>query len=223
MTTLPTFCPNCKSIFPFHGIGLGEGVTIDLRSIGTNCPVCGYQGARVSDGVYKATKDAIELVSGPASTRELLEALRKLTERLSAGEINKAEAIQEASALSPQYASLIATFANLGIPALSLLVALISAYLQYDNNQSTGEDAKKLLQAITEQTFSMKQALGQQQRLPRIKEAKKPKRPTLKTIVPKPRKPPTTAAPSQRRVEVNRQRRSALKQRRQSFLKSRTC
>lgn len=222
MTALPAFCPNCKSIFPFRGIGLGEGVTIGLENIATNCPVCGFGNAKVSDGIFRATKDAVELVSGPEITRELLEALHKLTQRLSAGEIDKVEAIREASALSSKYATLLATFANLGVPALSLLVALISAYLQYDNNQSTGEDAKKLLQAITEQTFSIKQALGQNGHAPHMQRMNKPKQ-KLPTDVEKPRKAPAKVAPSQRRIEVNRQRRSALKERRHIFRKSRTC
>jgi hypothetical protein len=116
MTTFPAYCPRCRSLFPFKGIHLGAGRSLGLTGNVTNCPVCGFGQARISDGVYKATQDAVELLSGPESTRVMLEALKAVAERLKAGEISQDEAIKEAREISPRYAALIEKITLLGIP-----------------------------------------------------------------------------------------------------------
>jgi hypothetical protein len=88
-------------------IAIETGSTLNLSNIGTNCPVCGFGAARVSNGVYKATQEAVELLSGPDSTRAMLEALKAVAERLKAGEISKDEAIKQAGEISPRYATLV--------------------------------------------------------------------------------------------------------------------
>jgi len=214
MSALPAYCPKCHSIFPFRLIEIAEGSGVSLTNIGTNCPVCGFEGARVSDGIYRTTKNAIELLSGPDSTRIMLEALKALTERLAAGEITKDEALREATELSPKYAELINLFTTLGIPTLALLVAIITMYLQYEGNKSSSEDAKKLLDEITEQTIVLKDVMHEN----RIKyESGRPsgKEPQ--------RESSSGKNPSNRRAQVNKERRKRLKERRCVFGPARHC
>jgi hypothetical protein len=212
MAALPAFCPKCRSIFPFHGIGIGAGATVGISDVGTNCPVCGFQHAKISDGVYRATQDAIHLISGPESTREILEFLKRLAEGVSSGEIDRERAAKQAQALPPKYAALFNAFVTIGMPALALLVQIISVYLQIDSNRSSGEDAKKLLDAVTEQTFTLKQiqkrGVGPESGAPPNEKAKL--------------KPSGTKDPPGRRADVNKQRRAALKKYREAFGQSRT-
>jgi hypothetical protein len=213
MTALPAFCPRCKSIFPFRAIAIGAGAQVGLSNITTNCPACGFGGATVSDGVYRATQDAIELISGPDSTREILQALKTLAERLSSGQIDQAEAQKQAYELSPKFAATFDVFIKLGLPALALLIAMIGVYLQYEGNKSSGDDAKKILEAITEQTFSIKEMKGKGG----VKDNSSAS-PSKKSNI----KAAPIKGPSCRRANVNRERRATLKKYREVFGQSRT-
>jgi hypothetical protein len=144
MPPVPAFCPRCKSIFP-GPISVGPGSSIGVTNVLTNCPICGFEEAKISDGVYRARQDAMEIILASDSTHEILETLRTLAERLSSGAIDKTVALEQARELPPKYAALFETFATLGLPALALLIAMISAYLQYEGNKSSSEDAKKIL------------------------------------------------------------------------------
>ena len=207
MTSLPAYCPKCKSIFPFSEIGIAEGVSVALSNIGTNCPVCGFKDARVSDGVYKATKDAIEILSGPDSTRAMAEALKLVVERFASGELSREQAVQQASDLSPKYGTLLNGLSSLGIPALMLLIAIIALYLQYEGNKSSSEDAHKILDAITEQSFLIqdkdKRGVDAERRTPSSKEPE--------------RKSTSIKDPSTRRADINKKRRNTLRSRRRDF------
>jgi hypothetical protein len=192
---------------------MGAGVALGVSNIGTNCPVCGFGGAKVSDGVYRATQDAIELISGPDSTHEILEVLKTLAERLSSGEIDRAQAIRQAHDLSPKYAALFETFIKLGLPALALLIAMIGVYLQHEGNKSSSEDAKKIFDAVTEQTFAIKEIdrRGGVDKKSYTPSRKKTKAETV-----------SVKDPSSRRTHVNRERRESLKKCREAFGQSRT-
>ena len=150
MSILPAYCPKCHSIFAFRGVKFNEGATLEINNIGTNCPVCGYTNARVNDGVYRATKDAIGVLSGSNSTKVMMEALKAVAERLAAGKITRDEAIQEADKLSPKYATLIDIFSQLGLPGLTLLATVIAIYISIATMESSSEDTQKIVDAITE-------------------------------------------------------------------------
>jgi hypothetical protein len=191
---------------------IGDGVAIGIKNIETNCPICGAT-APVSEGIFKSTKDTIELISGPDSTRAMLESLKLLAEKLSAGQIDRAEAIKQAAELSPTYAAAFEIFIKLGLPALALLITIIGTYLQFAGNKSSSEDAKKLLNAITEQTFAIKE-IGNEHGV--ISHSKYPSgKKSDSNMTP-------TKGPSCRRANVRKERRAAIKKFRQSFGQSRT-
>jgi hypothetical protein len=207
MSAIFAYCPRCQSIFPFHGIELGGG-TVSITNYVTTCPVCGFGGARVNDGVYWATKNAIEVLSEPDTTKIMMEALKALLERFASGEITKDTALEDAAELSPKYAILLDTFANLGVPYIGLLIAIIAAFLQYEGIISSSDDMKHILDAITEQTIVLKDVMHEQ----RIEDkrggpsGKKAKGETS-----------SDKNPSSRRTKVNQERRKRLKEHRCSF------
>jgi len=214
MSALPAYCPRCHSIFPFHGIEIGEGATLSLTDNETNCPVCGFGGARVNDGVYRATKNAIELLSGPDITRIMMEALKALLERLAAGEITNDTALEEAAKLSPKYAALLDAFTRLGIPSIGLLITIITLILQYEGNKSSSEDMKHILEAITGQTIVLEDVMHE----PRIDD--KRSGPSSKEAK---GEPSPDKNPPSRRAKVNHERRKRLKEHRCAFGQARHC
>jgi hypothetical protein len=72
----------------------------------------------------------------------MMEALNALLKRLAAGEITRDTALEEAAALSPKYAALLDTFTKLGFSSITILIAIIAAYLQYEGNKSSSEAMK---------------------------------------------------------------------------------
>lgn len=213
MTALPAYCPRCHSIFPFHGIALAPGVSIGLESNTTNCPVCGFGAARVADGIYRSTEDAIEVLSGPDSTRAMAEALKLVVERLKAGEISKEQALREAETISPRYAALVDRFSRHGFAALGLFVALLTLYLQYESGRSSSKDAQRLLDAITQQTFVIQRAV-EEQRIERERSTLPRKQSRRKT--------PIVNNKLKRRAQLYKQRRAGLRARRCDFGGART-
>lgn len=212
MTTFPAYCPHCQTIFPFRGIQAGFG-TITFNDCKTNCPVCGNTEAKVSNGVYETAFDAVRLVTGPDSTRLMLEALKAVAERLRAGEISKEQALKEADVISPKYAALLDLFLKNGLPTLALLVAIITLYLQYDSGQSSENDAQKLLEAVTEQTFVMKD-IANEQRIERERQTPSSTKTESKLS--------SGEDKFERHVQISKKRRAALKKRRLEFGRART-
>jgi hypothetical protein len=154
---IPAFCPNCKSIFPFRGINLGGGATLRLEKNIVRCPVCKYEKAEVSDGIFRVTNDAIEVISGSDITVDMLRRFTNLVNDVREGKLSPEAAEQQAQAISPKLARLIPDWqAANWIAILSLLANLIALYLTYSNNKSSDVASQALLQAVTEQTILLK-------------------------------------------------------------------
>jgi hypothetical protein len=211
----PAYCPRCQSVFPVRGISFAPGAgPADLAGNITNCPVCGYGAAEISDGVYKATEDAIELLSGPDSTRERLRILKELAEGLVSGKITKDEALEKADTISPRYRNVLQAFWNFGMPALALLIAIIGVYLAHDDSKSSSEDSARILEALEGIKNQIYQSAAPGQLPLRIEPRAKRR---TQSIEPPPKKLPQCKAKSKRRAEVNRDRREKLKERRSAL------
>jgi hypothetical protein len=156
MAQIPAYCPDCKSIFP-SPIGIGGGVRASFAGLGTNCPVCGSRKAQINEGLYTSANDTLTLISGPDFSRKTLELFQGITKQFTEGIISKEEAQRQARDISPQLEILFNRFFTFGIPALTLLVALISLYLQYEGNVSSSEDSKKILDALLSHPYSVQE------------------------------------------------------------------
>jgi hypothetical protein len=180
----PAQCPACGAIFPFRGIGVSESgrATIGIGSdVTTPCPNCGSPHARISEGLYSANSTAIEIISAPQSTHAALEVLKAIAERAAAGKISKDEAINEARRLDPNYGPLLERYYNLGMPAILLLAALLGTYIAHRDSVSSSEDMKRLLNAVTEQTFVLKETQRQLQTTPPHRQLQKEERRSKKS------------------------------------------
>jgi hypothetical protein len=210
--TIPAFCPNCRSIFPVRGIEIRKGVRVGFWNSKTNCPVCGFEEAAISNGVYGVIDTAVEVLHGSGQTRAMAEALKLLAEQIIAGQISNNDAVKKAEEISPRYASLLDSFSKFGLSGLALLVAIITMYLQFEGNRSSSEDEKKIVNAIVEQTFVLKD-INDKQRIDTKGAAPPDKKSEGKSA--------TANDPSHRRTKVNKDRRDDLKDRRREFGQSR--
>jgi hypothetical protein len=90
---VPAVCNTCGTIFP-SGFEAENSTNITFQGCGAGpCPKCGGNG-HIPDGVYNFIGDTIELLSGPARTRDELQRLGDLlkkarSERLSVDQIKE--------------------------------------------------------------------------------------------------------------------------------------
>ena len=155
MARLPVFCPKCKSIFASRAFSI-SGRNMSFRNNTETCVVCGFNGARLSEGVFNLTHDTIEVISAPDITVAMLKAFAEIALRAAAGQITSTEAIAQASSISPKLAVLLSNGMTQGIAVAALLSSLVGIYLSYSSNKSSDVTAEKLLNAIGEQTYVLK-------------------------------------------------------------------
>jgi hypothetical protein len=127
------------------------------NDVGMQCPVCGNPNARVSEGLFTTANNAIRMLSGPDFSRQNLKIFQGITKQFTDGSISKDEAQRQARSISPQLESLFNKFSTFGIPALTLLVAIIALYLQYEGNKSSSEDSKRLLDTLLTHPYSVQE------------------------------------------------------------------
>ena len=121
---LPVFCPSCKTIFPSQNHQF-VGTYFYLWDNEEPCPECGNQHAKVSEGVFDLTKDAVRILTAPDVTYALLTALQGVLERAAAGEINPAQAAAQIEAINPSLAKWLKKATEFGERALLLALAII--------------------------------------------------------------------------------------------------
>ena len=119
----PSKCPACGLLFESGLINVGQGVVgITFKNVGVSCPRCGSV-ARVADGTYSSVRETLELISGPKSSRDTFEALRKLAERSRSENLTAKEIIREMSGISPEFTKKITQ--GRSWPAVGLILLLI--------------------------------------------------------------------------------------------------
>jgi hypothetical protein len=209
---LPAQCqnPKCKAIFPsgFYT----DGKNNSFVGNASQCPVCGSR-ATVVDGTFSVRDNILEIISAPASSRDMLRAFLSIAEKAKEGVISKEDAISEAGHINPQYAGILQAAFSHGMPILILLITILQTTLQYEGNVSSSQDMKKLLDAVTAETMVLQD---------------NPNKQSVSAISSAPTKPEPTTKPSlvkrhsNRRAEVNERRRHQLKERRTLLGRSRT-
>ncbi|MDR6302558.1 hypothetical protein GGQ85_000234 [Nitrobacter vulgaris] len=118
----------CKfhGLFPVRTFALSPGSTVTVLRCGTDCPQCGGP-CEILPGTYRAGLDRINLLIDPSISLLALGAIRKLAERVKAGEITVEKAKHEAEKIHPKAARLF-DIANWSDTAkATLLGAIITA------------------------------------------------------------------------------------------------
>jgi len=130
---------------------------MSFSDVGMTCPVCGNPNAVVSEGLFTTANNAIRMLSGPDFSRQNLKIFQDITKQFTDGSISKDEAQRQARNISPQLESLFDKFSTFGMPALMLLVAIISMYLTYEGNKSSSQDSRKILEALLSHPYSVQE------------------------------------------------------------------
>lgn len=106
MPAIPAQCtnPSCRAIYP-SGIWVENSANVRLFNNRQDCPVCGSVGY-LAEGIFNVTNDAIEVVSAPGTTLEMLVELQSIMQRARDGNISVEEAEKQVAALQPSFAAL---------------------------------------------------------------------------------------------------------------------
>ena len=132
---------------------------ISMSGSVTDCPRCGAT-ARFADGIFSEYgRGRLEIISGPAETREIFQQLYGVAQKARSGEISKQEAINQARAIDPRLGGIVERFLLLGLPALAVLASLIGVYLQFQGNRSTAEFEREALRLLERQTLAIEQMI----------------------------------------------------------------
>src|SRR5580700_4480252 len=68
---LPAFCPSCKSIFPSKNYNFG-GRFFTVWGNEETCPECGFEHAKLSEGIFDLASEAVKVLSAPDITHAML-------------------------------------------------------------------------------------------------------------------------------------------------------
>lgn len=151
---LPVYCDQCKTITPSKNYNF-SGAFFNSWGNEDTCLACGNVHAKLSEGSFDLTQEAIKIIRGPDFTYEMVRSLSVVYKSLESREIVLAEAINRANSISSTYGSLIRRALKIG-RAHAQLVLLITPIalgywqirLQQAANASSDISADKILDAI---------------------------------------------------------------------------
>lgn len=94
------FCPE-HGFFEAPFVNIGFASTVTFNSILVDCPIC-RRVVEVLPGEYTSTPDGLNVLLDPSISKEALNALKRLAERVAEGEVSPEEADAEAARISPR-------------------------------------------------------------------------------------------------------------------------
>lgn len=134
---LPIFCPSCNEVHASRNYVFG-GQFYNLWNNLDTCPKCGSEKAQLSEGTFKLLEEAAEIISAPAMTHAMFQAMIAISRSLDSGEITTEEAIQKVAEVNEPLADFVKKWGPLGTLASPIIAAIVGAcvvYLTYTNNE----------------------------------------------------------------------------------------
>lgn len=155
---VPSQCPRCTAIFPSRNYVVTSYKAYLEHNVET-CPVCGYWGAKVADGLFDLSRDVIRIVSARPETFALVDALAGIAMSYLAGEIGQAEVQAAVAGIDPDLADVIGKAFKFGKNAGIFISAIIGALAGYctimpyaaDNPDFLGGILSKISPIISEE------------------------------------------------------------------------
>ena len=123
---LPVFCSSCKTIFPSRNYIFG-GMYFNCWDNEEQCPECGDELAKLSEGVFDLTKATIQILSAPDITYAIILALRDLLNDIETGNIDPEQVVKRANALNPAIGALLTKYLRFGYGAIMLVATVVAA------------------------------------------------------------------------------------------------
>jgi hypothetical protein len=128
---LPAFCPRCKSVFPSKSYNFGSSY-VYARDNEEVCPVCESEHAKLSDGLFDLSREAVAVLTAPEMTFAMLSAIKDVADQLSDRRVNEADAVRRLRQVSPTFGAIAGRALQIGTAALTLMVAMAALYVSYE-------------------------------------------------------------------------------------------
>ncbi|MVT74445.1 hypothetical protein [Bradyrhizobium cajani] len=132
---LPSFCPNCKAIFPSRNY-VFAGAYFNAWDNEEVCPNCRFEHARLSEGLFDLTKATVEIISAPDITHAMVECLRDAANEILRGRSTPADAIARVEAKSLHLGDLLRKALNIGLSAVAFLSGVAGIASLYYSKKS---------------------------------------------------------------------------------------
>lgn len=228
---LPIFCSNCKAISPSRNYNFG-GQFFNLWDNEEPCPACGFEHARLSEGIFNLARETIGVLSAPDMTYVMLQALNGIANDLVAGRIDAETAVTKIENVSPELGKVAKKgYATAGKAAAWFIGIAISAVGMFYGIKAV-HLAEEQVRIAQEQLDLQKRDINQDaileeilKRLPDGNSSSnvdgKHKKQTSEGTPPKPAQCEPTAKAAKSKPKARHHRRAEEKARRNSFGRSR--
>lgn len=124
---LPVFCPNCKAIFPSRNYKFG-GRFFESWDNEEPCPECRFEHAKLSEGLFDLSKEAVRVLSAPDITFAMLAAIEKVATDVRTGVATPEQAAEKLDQISAPVGDLWRRALAVGATTIGLLVGVIGTY-----------------------------------------------------------------------------------------------
>jgi hypothetical protein len=163
---LPAHCMKCDLIFPSINYNIGSSLFYSRNNEET-CPRCGFEHAKLSDGLFEVTKEIINILSEENISIQSAKTFNELTNKYLNDDLSISTFVDEIKTIFPRLSSKLqeihhkygASFANYTIIALTI-ASVILAW----QNLIVAEDALQLarqsIEVAREQLEIDKEALA---------------------------------------------------------------
>jgi hypothetical protein len=164
---LPALCPNCKTIFPSQNYNFGSS-RFYSRDNEETCPHCHFEHAKLSDGLFDLTGEAVKALNAPDITHAMLVTIHRIADAVMTDELTHDQAIAEIEKVRPSLANYLSKAHKLFGPTgmTYLTFALGIAALLYAHIQTSA--ALESRDLAREQTQIAREALKLQREQPGV-------------------------------------------------------
>jgi hypothetical protein len=156
---LPSFCPNCKTVFASANYKF-SGPYFWLWGNEDTCPECGYEHAKLAEGIFDLTTEAVKVLTAPDMTHAMLRSIGSIMESLLSGAMTERDATSELEAISQPVANLLAVagqhgptaamYVTLVIAVITLMYQIESVKLQRESNSTSDIVIEHVLSEMSE-------------------------------------------------------------------------
>lgn len=174
---LPAFCPRCKCVFPSRSYEIRNPRFLSKDNEET-CRNCGFEHAKVSDGLFELTTDVLHVIDAPDFTHAMLASLVDLASSVVNEKIDAAEAVDCYTQISPTLGQIAKSALSIGASALMYISAAAAIYgavlqkealtisqeqlkLQRESNASSDQALERTLGALSEIKFTLERLPSQ--------------------------------------------------------------
>lgn len=129
---LPAFCPTCKCIFGARNYPFA-GMYWEFWNNEEVCPNCGFEHAKLSEGIFNLARETVEVLSAPDMTFALMAALAATTESFARKRTGSAKALTEIGGYSPKLAHIFKKAMRHGGAAVIFVATIVGVFVAWES------------------------------------------------------------------------------------------